>query len=341
MSQRPRASTTTHERFAGHAFWACLLGSLALSHYGCAESTNGAALPSNRDLDASVDIALDEPPSEEEFMDELCRKARPCCASAHVAGGAAECRSKLEQLSAQSHYDSFRALTCLNQLRAVALDDDGCPSDWIAPFCKGVFYSRGGSKAPGESCGYDNAECSAPPGKRALCGPLDQADSTAKTAHCRALARAAEAEPCDAMLDPVGAIAWNSYSWSEHQADAGYCDSAEGLFCDPLLARCVQGPVSPRLERGASCSPIDYELSASAQCEPDSFCSITSFKCALKVELGEPCDSKVACVSGNCASGHCAPAFGGIALDLVCGVDCQMPDWFASDLERAAWICRL
>lgn len=303
---------------------------------GCTE-THGRVVD-QVGVEAPCDASRIEPPSEDEFIAQICRRAHACCASNGEAQRA-RCAQKLGELRQRSYFDPERAHGCLERLRAVSYDEQGCPLDWVAPSCQSVFYAQGGSKAPGEACAYDPAECAAgPAGQRAHCGPNNADEVAQKLAHCHVLRRGVEGEPCDMTLSIAGALI-DAAAFDDHPAAGVFCDALRGLRCDPETAVCTRADVAPRLAVGARCAPLELGL-AENNCEPGAHCNWSDFTCEPQRAQGAECQAASDCRSGHCDNARCAPAFGGIKLDLICGNECPTPG-FPDAESRAAWTCRL
>jgi hypothetical protein len=314
--------------------WLAFVGTVLVT--GCEDGRGGgggAADAGSRDAQGATpdDLPIEEETPPEQFFEELCRRAHPCCEAAGTTGSAQDCVAALTMLlDTTLAFDAHRASTCLRRLRAASYGSEGCPIGKIDETCRAVLHPRAGSGAEGAPC-KDSLDCAGGPEYAACAWDSAEAFVAGRTT-CVPMGRASEGDACGGTLGTFG----KAYALKPNPDPAparAYCDETDGLECDSYRLTCRHTVVSPSAEHalGDACYGFD--------CEAGTFCDFSSFHCKEVVSPGQPCigDSPYGeCASGgNCWQGRCEFRFGGLRLNAICGEACDPSvEWSSPTMAR-------
>ncbi len=216
-----------------------------------------------------------------------------------------------------------------------------CPGKCTAPLAAGQDCDRDAMCQSGLSCDATTKKCVKPPGLgdacgggvEAECGPpgvcIGQNVQQSKTGTCKTVDQiltATNGAACSPQDGPwcVGAVPCVvtavdaggnvTASCGAKVASGAACHLSipdqcpTGEYCDITVQQLLTGQTGacqPVPKAGETCAA---PLTGTAGCEAYSRCDPTTAKCVPLHRLGEPCSTDLACYSGRCANGGCAPA---------------------------------
>jgi Dickkopf-like protein len=267
------------------------------------------------------------------FVNELCELYRPCCAAAGLRADGVQCRAFYGAFTSAGSYDAAAGEACLTAMRAASSQPDFCDGNAEPAACDAVFGTSSGTKAPGQTCDFDD-DCAPSAQGEAICGSAFPSGG-GEIRKCQILVRGtAGSTPC---IRTVEGSTWSSSYNGDDVPLMGYsCNVADGVRCDSLTDTCVAlTPVggdcltSSQCVREATCSsatdtcaaraPVGSACGLDSDCVKTAYCSDPGGLCTARSANGTACTDDNQCVSDSCVNMKCAASTDNFALALLCG----------------------